>query len=111
MVKDDRHSTRALMNKNREELRISEDLFNLITKFQDAVHDTAIGYHKKLREREITKSKLDGIKGIGEVKKNTLLKRFGSIKKIAEADIEEITKIKGINEELAQKIKDELSKM
>ena len=111
MVKDDKHSTRALINKNREELRLSEDLFNLITKFQDAVHDTAIGYHKKLREQEITKSKLDEIKGIGEVKKNALLKKFGSIKKIAEADIEEITKIKGINEELAQKIKDELSKM
>ena len=111
MVKDDKHSTRALMNKNREELNITEDIFNLITSFQDAVHDTAIGYHKKLRDREVKKSALDDIKGIGEKKKNDLLKKFGSTKKIAEADIEEISKIKGINEELAKKIKEELRKM
>ena len=108
MVKDDKHSTRALMNKEREELPISNNLFNLITSFQDAVHDTAIGYHKKLRDKEVSKSALDEISGIGEVKKKALLKKFGSIKKIKEADIEEITKIKGINEELAKKIKEEL---
>ena len=108
MVKDDKHSTRALMNKEREELEISNNLFNLITNFQDAVHDTAIGYHKKLRDSELTKSALDDITGIGEVKKKTLLKKFGSTKKIAEADIEEISKVKGINEELARKIKESL---
>ena len=108
MVKDDKHSTRALMNKEREELPISNNLFNLITSFQDAVHDTAIGYHKKLRDKEVSKSALDEISGIGEVKKKALLKKFGSTKKIKEADIEEIIKIKGINEELAKKIKEEL---
>ena len=108
MVKDDKHSTRALMNKEREELELSNKLFNLITMFQDSVHDTAIGYHKKLREKELTKSALDEISGIGEVKKNALLKKFGSVKKIAEADVEEISKIKGINEELAKRIKEEL---
>ena len=108
MVKDDKHSTRALMNKEREELKISNNLFNLITNFQDAVHDIAIGYHKKLRDKEMTKSALDDIAGIGEVKKNALLKKFGSTKKIAEADIAEISKVKGINEELARKIKEEL---
>ena len=108
MVKDDKHSTRALMNKEREELEISNNLFNLITNFQDAVHDTAIGYHKKLRDSELTKSALDGITGIGEVKKKALLKKFGSTKKIAEADIEEISRVKGINEELARKIKESL---
>ena len=109
MVKDDKHSTRALMNKEREELPISNTLFNLITNFQDAVHDTAIGYHKKLREKELTKSALDEISGIGEVKKKALLKKFGSIKKIAEADVEEICEVKGINMELARKIKESLS--
>ena len=108
MVKDDKHSTRALINANREELKISNNLFNLITLLQDTVHDTAIGYHKKLREKEAVKSALDNINGIGEVKKKALLKTFGSVKKIANASIEEITKIKGINEKLAQKIKEEL---
>ena len=110
MVKDDKHSTRALMNRERQELKISNILFNLITTFQDSVHDTAIGYHKKLRERELTKSALDEISGIGEVRKNALLKKFSSVKKIAEADISEICEIKGINEELARKIKEELQK-
>ena len=109
MVKNDKHQTRALMNKEREELELTNELFNLITTFQDAVHDTAIGYHKKLREKETTKSVLDEISGIGEVKKKALLKKFGSIKKIANAEIEELTKIKGINENLAKKIKEELS--
>lgn len=108
MVKDDKHSTRALMNKERKELPLSNKLFNLITMFQDSVHDTAIGYHKKLREKELTKSALDEIQGIGEVKKNALLKKFGSVKKIAEADINEITTVKGINENLAKKIKEGL---
>ena len=110
MVKDDKHSTRALMNKERQELKISNILFNLITTFQDSVHDTAIGYHKKLREKELTKSALDEIPGIGEVRKKALLKKFSSVKKIAEADISEICEIKGINEELARKIKEELQK-
>ena len=109
MVKNDKHQTRALINKEREELELTNELFNLITTFQDAVHDTAIGYHKKLREKETTKSALDEISGIGEVKKKALLKKFGSIKKIANAEIEELTKIKGINENLAKKIKEELS--
>ena len=109
MVKNDKHQTRALMNKEREELELTNELFNVITTFQDAVHDTAIGYHKKLREKETTKSVLDEISGIGEVKKKALLKKFGSIKKIANAEIEELTKIKGINENLAKKIKEELS--
>lgn len=105
MVKDEKHSTRALINKNREELNISNELFNLITAFQDAVHDTAIDYQRKLRNKEITKSALDEIEGIGEIKKNALLKRFGSTKNIAEADIDELQKVKGINAELAKKIK------
>ena len=110
MVKDDKHSTRALMNRERQELKISNILFNLITTFQDSVHDTAIGYHKKLREKDLTKSALDEIPGIGEVRKKALLKKFSSVKKIAEADISEICEIKGINEELARKIKEELQK-
>ena len=108
MVKNDKHQTRALMNDKREELEISQTLLNTITMFQDAVHDTAIGYHKKLRNEEVTKSALDNIKGIGVVKKVELLKKFGSVDKIKQATVEEIAELKGINLELAQKIKDEL---
>ena len=108
MVKNDKHQTRALMDENRKELKLSEKLMNTITMFQDTVHDTAIGYHKKLRDAAITKSELDEITGIGTMKKTSLLKNFGSVEKIKEADVEEIAKVKGINLELAKKIKDKL---
>ena len=105
MVENDKHQTRALMNERRQELEISQNLMNLITKFQDTVHDTAITYHRKLRDKEMTKSELDDIEGIGEIKKKALLKHFGSIKKMKEASIEELTSVKGITENLAKKIK------
>ena len=110
MVKNDKHQTRALINENREEFEISENLFKLITKFQDEVHDTAISYHRKLRDKDITKSALDDIKGIGETKKKDLLKQFGSIEKIKNAKIEELTEITGINENLAKSIIQQLNK-
>ena len=106
MVKNDKHQTRALMDESRQELEISQKLMNLITNFQDTVHDTAITYHRKLRDKEITKSELDNIEGIGEVKKKALLKEFGSVERIKNASIEELTKVKGITKKLAEKIKE-----
>lgn len=110
MVKNDKHRTRALIDEERNEIPLSENAMNLITRFQDIVHDTAIEYHRKLRDKEMTKSKLDDIQGIGEKKREALLKKFGSIEKIKQASIEEITEIKGINEEFAKKIKEQLTK-
>ena len=105
MVKNNKHQTRALMDENRNELEISEKLMNLITNFQDTVHDTAITYHRKLRDKEITKSELDEISGIGKVKKQALLKKFGSVEKIKQASVEELLEVKGISKELAKEIK------
>ena len=108
MVKDDKHTTRALIDENREEFEISEKLFHFIKNLQDEVHKTAIEYHRKVRDKEMTKSKLDYIDGIGEKKRTELLKKFGSVAKIKSASIEEICKVKGINKKLAEKIKNEL---
>lgn len=105
MVKNDKHQTRALMDEDRNEIEISEKLFNLITLFQDTVHDTAISYHRKLRDKALTKSELDDIDGIGEAKKKALIKEFGSVERIREASVEEIAKVKGINKNLAEEIK------
>ena len=109
MVKNNKHQTRGLMNDKREEFEISERLMKTITLFQDSVHDTAIGYHRKLRDASVTKSVLDEIPGIGTTKKALLLKKFGSVENVAKAEISEITQIKGINEELANKIKNILN--
>lgn len=108
MVKDEKHTTRALIDENRKELKLSERLMNTITYFQDCVHEKAIGYHRKLRGKDITKSELDNITGIGPAKKKALLKHFGSVKKIKEAEVEEIEKVPGINKNLAQSIKAQL---
>ena len=108
MVKNDKHTTRALIDENKKELPLSQELKNLITKFQDTVHDTAIEYHRKLRDVEVKKSKLDNIKGIGDKKKAELLKKFKTIQEIKNAKLEDLTQIKGITEELAEKIKKEL---
>lgn len=105
MVKNDKHQTRALMDENRNELKISPKLMNLITQFQDTVHDTAISYHRKLRDKAITKSELDNIQGIGKVKKQALLKKFGSVEKIKQANIEDLMEVKGITKELAEILK------
>ena len=106
MVKNDKHQTRALMDENRNELEISQNLMNLITNFQDAVHDTAITYHRKLRDKDITKSELDDIEGIGNIKKQALLKKFGSVENIGKASIEELMEVKGITKDLAKKLFD-----
>ena len=105
MVKNDKHQTRALMDENRNELQISENLMNLITRFQDTVHDTAITYHRKVRDQSITKSQLDEIEGIGKVKKQALLKKFGSWEKIKSASDEELLEVKGINEKIIENIR------
>lgn len=110
MVKNDKHQTRALIDEERKELKISENLMNLITRFQDTVHDTAIEYHRKVRDKQMTKSALDEISGIGAAKKQLLLKHFGSVEKIKNSNIEELTQVKGINEKLAKEILIELQK-
>lgn len=105
MVKDDTHSTRALVDENRKEFEISERLFFFITNLQNEVHNTAIEYHRKLREQDMIKSSLDEIEGIGKAKRDALLRKFGTIEKIKNASIDELTQVKGINEKLAQKLK------
>ena len=110
MVKNDKHQTRALIRENREEIELSENLMKLITNFQDEVHNTAIEYHKKVRDKEMTKSVLDTVNGIGEKKKQALLKEFGSVEQIKKASVEELCRVKGINEELAKNILDKIKK-
>ena len=109
MVKNDKHQTRALIDEDRKEIKISPELMLLITRFQDTVHDTAISYYRKLHEKSLSHSELDDIKGIGEAKKKALLKAFGSVEKIREASVEELCEIKGINKKIADDIKNSLA--
>ena len=108
MVKNSKHQTRGLISPERIELDISEQLMKAITNLQDTVHDTAISYHRKLRDKGMVESELDNIEGIGEIKKQLLLKEFGSVENIRKASITELVKVKGITEKLANEIKGKL---
>ena len=96
MVKDDKHNTKKLIDDEKNEIELDNSLMNFIASMQDEVHRIAIEYNRKLRDKDITKSELDQIKGIGEKKKQELLKEFGSVEEIKKADILEISKLKGI---------------
>jgi excinuclease ABC subunit C len=83
--------------------RNSNALF-LLQRVRDEAHRFAITYHKKLRSRATLYSVLDGIPGIGGVRKRALLRAFGSIKRIEEASLEDLLKVPSMNERVAQQI-------
>ena len=85
--------------------RKSEGLY-LVQRIRDEAHRFAITAHRRRRNKMGIVSKLDAIPGIGKAKRIALLKSFGSIEDIKEATIEELTTVPGINEKLAQSIKD-----
>lgn len=77
----------------------------LLQQVRDESHRFAITYHQTLRGRSIS-SELENIKGIGPAKRKELLNKFGSLKRIKEASLEELMQVKGVTEELAKKIKE-----
>ena len=104
LVKDDNHRTSNLMDVNGIILLVKRDsyLFFLLTQMQDEVHRFAISYHRKLRGKAMTKSILDEVEGIGEVRKKEIWKHFKSLKRLKEATIEEIRQV--VPEKVAQNI-------
>lgn len=111
MVKDDRHRTRALICGDLElDLKSNPALFHYAAAIQEEVHRFAVEYHRGLRSKRMQKSVLDEIPGIGEKRRNALLNCFGSVKKIAEAEIEELAKVPGMNRAAAESLKRELQK-
>jgi excinuclease ABC subunit C len=95
MVKDDRHRTRALVTPDGDEIGISANpaVFAFIGTIQEETHRFAIEYHRSLRSKTTRRSKLDEIEGVGEKRRNALLKSFGSLKAIAAASIDELTAV------------------
>ncbi|MBN1689945.1 MAG: excinuclease ABC subunit UvrC [Dehalococcoidia bacterium] len=81
---------------------------HLLQRARDEAHRFAITYHKNVRSKAARESALDGVCGIGPTRKRALFKRFGSIRKIKEARIEELTSVEGITPSLAQRILESL---
>ena len=74
----------------------------LLQRIRDEAHRFATTYHKKLRSKKISSSEIDQIKGIGNKKKLALLSYFGSVERIRNATLEELTKVDGIKNKTAE---------
>ena len=82
--------------------------FYLIQRIRDEAHRFAITSHRKKRLKKGLASQLEAVPGIGPVKRKALLGHFGSVEKIKDASIEELSSVQGINKELAQSIQQHL---
>ncbi len=111
LKKDEHHHTKTLLNQAQEEIDLTNepDVFNLLTRIQDEVHRYAISYHKQIRSKGTLASVLDNVDKIGDKRKKLLLKTYGSLEKIKNADIEELARI--IPREVARDLQEYLRQL
>ena len=98
LAKDNRHRTNELLYGFPPQtigIPTKSELFKVLTQIQDEVHRFAISFHRDKRSKHQLHSELDNIKGIGSKSKEQLLQRFKTVKKIKEADIQELTEVIG----------------
>jgi excinuclease ABC subunit C len=79
---------------------------HLVQRIRDEAHRFALGYHHKVRRRAAMASALDNVHGIGPKRKKALLKEFGSVKAIKDADVDDIAAVIGMTRSLAQRVKE-----
>lgn len=104
LVKDEHHNTSNLMDDRGTIIPIEKEgpLFFLLAQMQDEVHRFAISYHRRLRKKAMTRSILDEVEGLGEVRKKAIWKKFGSLKNLRAASVEEIRTV--VPEKVAENI-------
>ena len=110
LKKDDHHRTSLIVDSNFNDIDISNNnnLFLYLTKMQDEVHRYAISYHRNIKSKGSIESILDNVSGIGDKRKKLLLKKYGSINKIKDASVEELSLI--IPSKVAEELKEYLNK-
>ena len=103
LKKNDQHKTSVLVNQDLKEIPLPKDshLFLFLNRIQDEVHRYAISYHRNIKSKGALASLLDMAPGIGTVRKNALLRKFGSLKKMKEASLEELETV--LNHDVAVK--------
>ena len=89
--------------------RSSEGLY-LLQRIRDEAHRFAITHHRNRRSKSMVESLLDDVPGLGEVRRKTLIKHFGSLKKLREATVEEIAMVPGVGPRTASAIKDAVAR-
>jgi excinuclease ABC subunit C len=77
----------------------------LVQRIRDEAHRFAITYHRKVRGRRALASAFDDIAGIGPARRQALLRRFGSVRRIRESSVEELAETPGITRELAERVR------
>ncbi|HZC73936.1 MAG TPA: excinuclease ABC subunit UvrC [Jatrophihabitans sp.] len=83
--------------------RTSEGLY-LLQRVRDEAHRFAITYHRQKRSKAMTTSALDDVPGLGETRRKALLRRFGSLKRLRAASVDEIVEVPGIGRRTAEAI-------
>ena len=94
LAKNDRHRTNELLYgfpPIHIALKVDSELFHVLTRLQDEVHRFAITFHRDKRSKSALHSELDDIHGVGPKTKEALLQVFKSVKRIKEADLQELT--------------------
>ena len=98
LAKDDRHRTNELLFGFPPVvigMKTDSELFHILTRIQDEVHRYAITFHRDKRSKHALHSELNDIKGIGEKTRETLLKKWKTVKRIKEANIDELAEAIG----------------
>ena len=98
LAKDDRHRTNELLYGNPPQtigLDVKSELFFALTRIQDEVHRYAISFHRDKRSKHALHSALDDVRGIGTKTRELLIRQFKSVKRVQEADIQELTNAVG----------------
>lgn len=107
LYKDDNHRTEGICDENKlYEIDKKSQLFKFLTEIQDETHRFAIDYHRSMRNKNMIKSELDDIKGIGQKRKMAIFNKFGSVENIKNSTVEEISAIPGFNKKIAEQILD-----
>lgn len=95
-----------LINEKSFTLKHNSPVMFFLQKLRDEAHRFAITAHRLKRKKSISYNKIDEIEGIGDIKKNALLKYFGSAKEVSKASINDLVKVEGISKNVAKKIND-----
>lgn len=94
LVKNDKHRTSDILyNDKLYKIDKTKNLFHMLERIQDEVHNFTIRYHRDIRSKGALASILDDIKGIGEKRKKELLKKYSNINKMKEATVDDLSKI------------------
>lgn len=94
LIKNEHHKTSSLLyNEKIYDIDKTSNLFHMLERLQDEVHNYTISYHKNIRSKGALSSVLDNVPGIGEVRKRELLKKFPSVTKMKEASVSDLEEV------------------